>query len=152
MTKHRLLRIAAAAATTTAFAVSGLPISPAVAASDAARSACRAYNVQGDVASVPQWARDIDLSLRCGNGVSAGAVYIELKHNVPNWDQAEDCLWNIMSLGKITGSSADKVTRTFKWGSSKSAKLIYNPKNKTVISAYPWDGGSSSSWSQCGQQ
>lgn len=82
----------------------------------------------------------------------SGAVHIELKHNVPNWDQADDCMWNVMRYGRTRSSTSDKVVKQLDWGGSKWARVVYNPKTKILITSYPWDGGSASSWSSCGQQ
>ncbi|TQM08960.1 hypothetical protein FB558_4699 [Pseudonocardia kunmingensis] len=40
--------------------------------------------------------------LLCGNGTSTGAVHIEVKHDVPNWADALNCIENAMVHGKPT--------------------------------------------------
>ena len=53
------------------------------------------------------------VELLCGNGKTTGAVHIEIKHDVPNWSDALNCMENAIVNGK---PSPGKGRTEYTWG------------------------------------
>ncbi|SDC53631.1 hypothetical protein [Actinokineospora iranica] len=150
----------AAAALVAGLATFTAPASAEAQQSTAAVRQCQAFNVGPDSASVPGDRLDdyfagvqggfANEELLCGNGQTYGAVHIELKHNVDNWDVTLECMRNVLDRGTFRAYDGKREWR-FQWAPGRSAKVIAGMNG--VITAYPeWDSGSAGSWDECGQQ
>jgi hypothetical protein len=121
---------------------------------------CGATNVTTEAADVPR-NRQFDFftsiqtndggteQILCGDGRTWGAVHIEVKHKVANWDITEECLKNTVSMGE-SESENGKRTWLFQWSSGRNALLVADVHG--VITSYPWDDGSEESWEECASQ
>ncbi|MGQ0573137.1 MAG: hypothetical protein ACT4RN_02910 [Pseudonocardia sp.] len=82
----------------------------------------------------------------CGDGRTWGAVHIEVKHRVPGWGLAKDCMRKVMSRSRA-GDENGKRVWIYSWAPGRSARVVAG--NNGMITSYPWDGGSEGSWSEC---
>ena len=82
--------------------------------------------------------------LLCGNGTTTGAVHIEIKHDVPNWGDALNCMENAMTHGKST--RLDDRTR-YEWQFGGKTMIVVDG-DYSMITAYPSDG-LEDSWIEC---
>ncbi|MFT7835896.1 hypothetical protein Q5530_07075 [Saccharothrix sp. BKS2] len=131
----------------------------AQAQSTAAVRACHAFNVGSDSASVPGDRLDDYFAtvqggfaheeLLCGNGQTYGAVHIELKHNVDNWDVTLECMESVVANGAFRAYDGKREWR-WQFRAGRYVKVVAGQNG--VITAYPeWDSGSASSWAECGR-
>ncbi|MHA6630911.1 hypothetical protein ACU61A_36190 [Pseudonocardia sichuanensis] len=84
------------------------------------------------------------LVLLCGDGATTGAVHIEVKHDVPNWGDALNCMENAVEHGKPT--RLPDRTRYEWWLGGK--KMVVVNGDYSVITAYPSDG-LEETWIEC---
>jgi hypothetical protein len=138
----------------------GSALAAAVTQSTVAVRECAATNVNVEAADVPETKQFDHFTsiptndgriekILCGDGRTWGAVHIELKHKVANWDITEECLKNTVSMGELT-SEDEKRTWLFQWSPGHNALLVSDVRG--VSSSHPWDGGSEESWEECASQ
>jgi hypothetical protein len=84
------------------------------------------------------------LVLLCGDGATTGAVHIEVKHEVPNWGDAMNCMENAVEHGKPT--HLPDRTR-YEWWLGGKMMVVVNG-DYSVIAAYPSDG-MEETWIEC---
>jgi hypothetical protein len=82
--------------------------------------------------------------LLCGNGTTTGAVHIEIKHGVPNWGDALNCMENVMRHGKST--RLPDRTR-YEWQFDGKTMIVVDG-DFSMITAYPLDG-LEETWIEC---
>lgn len=82
--------------------------------------------------------------LLCGNGVTTGAVHIEVKHNVPNWADAINCMENAIRHGQ---ASQQPDRTVYMWRFLDKTMFVVDGEY-SVITAYPSDG-LEESWIEC---
>lgn len=129
----------------------------ALARSSEAVEFCNATDLKPEGASVPEvkvyqnFATDIYAGhdLKCGNGRSWGAVKIERKHKVNNWNKTIACIRNVLMNAKPKPEKKNKWTHVFYYDSSWA--LVTRGDNG-IITAFPSDSGSAASWADCAAQ
>jgi hypothetical protein len=82
--------------------------------------------------------------LLCGNGTTTGAVHIEIKHDVPNWGDALNCMESAMRHGKST--RLPDRTR-YEWQFDGKTMIVIDG-DYSMITAYPSDG-LEETWIEC---
>lgn len=82
--------------------------------------------------------------LLCGNGVTTGAVHIEVKHDVPNWGDALNCMENAVMHGKST-RLPDRTQ--YEWQFDGKTMVVVAGEY-SMITAYPTDG-LAETWVEC---
>ncbi|TQM08997.1 hypothetical protein FB558_4738 [Pseudonocardia kunmingensis] len=98
--------------------------------------------VDGYFMPVPTAADPIELL--CGNGKTTGAVHIEVKHDVPNWSDALNCMGNAI----VNGKPAPGRGRTeYVWRFGEKVMVVVVGEY-SVITAYPTDG-LEETWIEC---
>lgn len=84
------------------------------------------------------------VELLCGNGRTTGAVHIEIKHDVPNWSDALNCMENAIVNGK---SSPGRGRTEYVWNFQDKTVVVVVGEY-SVITAYPTDG-LEETWIEC---
>lgn len=147
----------------TVTAVAAMTASGAAAASTATKSttdatrACGATNNGDGTAYVPghvhqEYYASIPVAgdpvpILCGNGVTYGAVHIEVKHNVPSWAEAINCLDKVLERGTSIPAGDGKMKKQLVYN-AKSVVAVVGLGNGDLITAYPNDG-SEETWIEC---
>lgn len=98
--------------------------------------------LDGYFMSVPTAADPVELL--CGNGKTTGAVHIEIKHDVPNWGDALNCMENTILNGK---SAPGKGRTEYVWLFGGKTMVVVVGEY-SVITAYPTDG-LEETWIEC---
>jgi hypothetical protein len=98
--------------------------------------------VDGYFMSVPTATDPVELL--CGNGKTSGAVHIEVKHDVPNWSDALNCMENVIVHGKAA-PGRDRIEYTWLFGHKVVVVVV---SEYSVITAYPTDG-LEETWIEC---
>lgn len=73
----------------------------------------------------------------CGNGVTTGAVHIEVAHDVPNWADGVTAIVNTIDHGK-KNEQIDRVEYT--WTIRPGKTMIAVVGQESLITAFPTDG------------
>lgn len=140
---------------------------PAQAVSNDAVRACGAYDVKPGVgASVPYPTQTGKFSevrtnkgtfkIICGNGspdTGSGAVHIEVKHLVPNWADALNCITKVINKNKPT-----RIGTTTKYqyyesipGSRTFTVIKVITGTDGIVTAYPEGSNEEAKWRECSQ-
>lgn len=143
-----------------ALTIAMLPISTASAAeplvANDAVQACGATNaVPGSGADVPAEVQDDYLwsiptsgdpvPIVCGNGRTYGAVPVEVKHLVPNWGDASNCMEIAIDQVRPTPGSDGQLIYRYQFG-GKSVRVVTGEVG--LITAFPEDG-LEDTWAEC---
>lgn len=155
-----------AVATVALTCVMFIPAAAAVASSASAHStsveqACEAYESSPGVGWVAQnmQGRALDTSapyiktnkgnfrLNCGNGVNEGAVHIEMKHNVTDWNNTRLCIAKAINRG-ARHPNGTKTNYSFTFGGNTVIVVTGSGK---IITAYPTGADSTlpAKWAAC---
>jgi hypothetical protein len=87
-----------------------------------------------------------EVTVRCGDGRTYGAVHVEVKHNVPNWADALNCIAKTISRGSAEPIDGKQIyTYTF-----ANKKVTVSIGRNGLITAFP-DDNKHESWIQCSQ-
>lgn len=138
----------------------GATAAPAMAytPTDSAQQACGAFDMGDGTAWVPPanraklYLRAVtsrgNFAINCGDGSSEGAVHIEVKHPLPNWNDGLNCIQKTISKGS-TGTNGTKTNYYRKFGGITMVVVTGSGK---VITVYPTGRsttGSGSGWYDC---
>jgi len=87
------------------------------------------------------------LPIRCGNGVTAGAVHIEVKHSVPDWGDALSCIKKVIDRAPEQSSNNGKTNYELTIGPGNVFTVVRGDIG--IITAYPSGGDLENKWRQC---
>lgn len=85
--------------------------------------------------------------LLCGDGVSTGAVHIQLKHNVTNWVETQTCMTNTIGRANREIPQVGRTRFEFDFPGGMAVAAVQEGSNR-IETAFTQDGRSES-WSAC---
>ena len=85
--------------------------------------------------------------VRCGNGVTAGAVHIEVKHRVPNWGDALSCIKKV--IDRAPGQPNRNGKTNYELAVAPGNVFTVVRGDIGIITAYPSGGDLENKWRQC---
>jgi hypothetical protein len=134
-------------------ATSVLPSTPSAAPeSRDAVIACGATNVTRSDADVHPsiWQAPFlelpGLTIRCGDGHSYGAVHVEVKHNVPNWGDAANCITKAMERTEAETVNGKNIYR-YRFNNQL---LTVSTGRNGLVTAFP-KSNKHATWIECSQ-
>ncbi|HTF48513.1 MAG TPA: hypothetical protein VK735_13775 [Pseudonocardia sp.] len=87
------------------------------------------------------------LPVRCGNGVTTGAVHIEVKHRVPNWGDALSCIKKV--IDRTPGQPNKNGKTNYALAVAPGNVFTVVRGDIGIITAYPSGGDLENKWRQC---
>src|SRR5882757_2624746 len=85
--------------------------------------------------------------IRCGNGVTAGAVHIEVKHSVPSWGDALSCIKKVIDRTPGQPNKNGKTSYEVTIAPGNFVTIVRGDIG--IITAYPSGGDLENKWRQC---
>jgi len=122
-----------------------------------ALQACGAVDMGNLTAKVPDDVQDkvfmmLDtpkgrFPIKCGNGITSGAVHIEVKHGVPDWGDALSCIKKVISRAPEKASGSGKANYQLTIAPGNVFTVVRGSIG--IITAYPSGGDLENKWRQC---